>query len=253
VSIDSASEVVLRRFEQPDETRVFPKGRFDVVAIGGLTIGRATYEPGWRWSEDVGRPRHQARCEVEHIGLVAAGAATATFADGRVVELRAGQLFHIPAIPHDSWVIGDEPYVSLHFLGAARYALGEESRDARCFVCGAENPVSLGVAFQRDEAGGSRATYVPQRGHDGWPGILHGGALFAVLDDAAGWAARYAGRPSVTARAAIRYRQPVPTLTPLVVSGRVQARGRILIASAHASRQDTNDLVADFEATLFPR
>jgi quercetin dioxygenase-like cupin family protein len=53
---------------------------------------------------------------------VLAGTATAAFADGRVVELRAGELFHIPAEPHDSWVVGDRPYVSLHFLGAADYA-----------------------------------------------------------------------------------------------------------------------------------
>ncbi len=50
------------------------------------------------------------------------GTATAAFADGRVVELRAGELFHIPPLPHDSWVVGDAPYVSLHFLGAAQYA-----------------------------------------------------------------------------------------------------------------------------------
>jgi quercetin dioxygenase-like cupin family protein len=61
-------------------------------------------------------------CTVEHVGLVLAGTATAAFADGRVVELRAGELFHIPAEPHDSWVVGDRPYVSLHFLGAADYA-----------------------------------------------------------------------------------------------------------------------------------
>jgi quercetin dioxygenase-like cupin family protein len=53
---------------------------------------------------------------------VLSGTATAAFDDGRVVELRAGQAFHIPAVPHDSWVIGDEPYVSLHFLGAENYA-----------------------------------------------------------------------------------------------------------------------------------
>ena len=62
------------------------------------------------------------RCEVEHVGLVLAGTATAAFEDGRVIELTAGHLFHIPPIPHDSWVVGDEPYVSLHFLGADRYA-----------------------------------------------------------------------------------------------------------------------------------
>jgi quercetin dioxygenase-like cupin family protein len=54
--------------------------------------------------------------------LVLSGAATAAFDDGRVVELRAGELFYIPPVPHDSWVIGDQPYVSLHFLGAEKYA-----------------------------------------------------------------------------------------------------------------------------------
>lgn len=98
------------------------KGRFDVVRIGGITIGRATYEPGWRWSDHVGPALGATRCLVEHVGFVLAGAATAALDDGRVIELRAGELFYIPPIPHDSWVLGDEAYVSLHFLGADRYA-----------------------------------------------------------------------------------------------------------------------------------
>ena len=101
-------DVILKRFDAPDEVREMSLGRFDVVHIGGLVIGRATYQPGWRWSE--------------HVGLVVSGMATAAFADGRVVVLRPGDLFHIPPEPHDSWVVGDEPYVSLHFLGADRYA-----------------------------------------------------------------------------------------------------------------------------------
>jgi quercetin dioxygenase-like cupin family protein len=115
-------DVILKRFESPDEVRQMVKGRFELVHLGGLTIGRATYEPGWRWSTHVGPGVGAARCNVEHVGLVLSGTATAAFADGRVVELRAGELFHIPSEPHDSWVIGDEPYVSLHFLGADHYA-----------------------------------------------------------------------------------------------------------------------------------
>jgi quercetin dioxygenase-like cupin family protein len=114
--------VTLKRFDTPDETRVLVKGTFELIHVGGMTIGRATYEPGWKWSEHVGPAVGATRCTVEHVGLVISGAATAAFDDGRVVELRAGQAFHIPAVPHDSWVIGDEPYVSLHFLGAERYA-----------------------------------------------------------------------------------------------------------------------------------
>jgi quercetin dioxygenase-like cupin family protein len=115
-------EVILKRFESADETRRMEKGKFEVVRLGGLTVGRATYEPGWRWSVHVGPAVGASRCGVEHVGLVLSGTATAAFDDGRVVELRPGDLFHIPPVPHDSWVVGDEPYVSLHFLGADHYA-----------------------------------------------------------------------------------------------------------------------------------
>lgn len=118
----SLREVILKRFDAPDEVREMVKGRFEIVRLGGMSVGRATYEPGWRWSEHVGPQLGQSLCGVEHVGLVVAGAATAAFADGRITELRAGDLFYIPPEPHDSWVIGDEPYISLHFLGADHYA-----------------------------------------------------------------------------------------------------------------------------------
>jgi len=115
-------EVILKRFESPDEVREMVKGRFEVIRIGGMTIGRATYEPGWKWSAHVGPSRGATLCEVEHVGMVISGKATAAFADGTVVELSAGELFYIPPIPHDSWVVGEDPYVSLHFMGADHYA-----------------------------------------------------------------------------------------------------------------------------------
>ena len=115
-------DVILKRFESPDETRVLVKGKFEIVRLGGMTIGRATYEPGWKWSEHVGPGVGAARWSVEHVGMVLAGAATAAFEDGTVVEMKAGDLFYIPPTPHDSWVIGNDAYVSLHFLGADHYA-----------------------------------------------------------------------------------------------------------------------------------
>jgi quercetin dioxygenase-like cupin family protein len=116
-----ALEVIIKRFEQPDEIREMVKGRFEVVRLAGLTIGRATYQPGWKWSDHVGPTVGATRCTVEHIGLVLRGVATVAFKD-RIVELRPGELFYVPPEPHDSWVVGQEPYVSLHFLGADRYA-----------------------------------------------------------------------------------------------------------------------------------
>jgi quercetin dioxygenase-like cupin family protein len=114
-------EVILKRFEHPDEVRTFEKGRFELVHIGGMTIGRASYEPGWRWSTHVGKAIGKTSCDVEHVGIVISGCATAAMDDGRVFEMKAGDLFYIEP-GHDSWVVGDEPYVSLHLMGAGDYA-----------------------------------------------------------------------------------------------------------------------------------
>ena len=117
-----SQRTVLKAFENPDEVRQFVKGRFEIVRIGAAEIGRATYQPGWRWSLHVGPMIGATFCTVEHLGYVLSGVATAAFDDGRIIELRQGQVFYIPAEPHDSWVVGNEPYVSLHMLGAAHYA-----------------------------------------------------------------------------------------------------------------------------------
>ena len=116
------NEVVLKRFETPDETREFEKGKFEIVHIGGLTIGRATYQPGWKWSENVSPIAGTKYCEVEHVGLVISGHAVAAMGGDNIVALTPGVIFYIPPEPHDSWVVGDEPYVSLHFLGADQYS-----------------------------------------------------------------------------------------------------------------------------------
>ena len=115
------NQVILKRFEQPDEVRVFEKGKFELVHIGGMSIGRATSEPGWKWSVHVGRALDKTSCDVEHVGIVVAGRATAAMDDGRVIEMKPGDIFYIEA-GHDSWVVGDEPYVSLHLMGASDYA-----------------------------------------------------------------------------------------------------------------------------------
>ena len=115
------SDVRIERFESPTDARTFERGRFEVVEVGGVTVGRATYEPGWKWSEHVGPTAGTETCEVEHVGLVVSGQAAVRMDDGTETVMRPGDLFHVPP-GHDSWVVGDEPYVSLHFLGAEAYA-----------------------------------------------------------------------------------------------------------------------------------
>jgi quercetin dioxygenase-like cupin family protein len=114
-------DLELVNFDRPTEVRTFAKGRFELYAVGPATLGRATYEPGWKWSEHVGPATGQTSCQVEHVGLVLSGQAIAKMDDGREVVMRAGDFFYVPA-GHDSWVVGGEPYVSLHIVGSQDYA-----------------------------------------------------------------------------------------------------------------------------------
>lgn len=111
----------IKRFDSADERRTFEKGKFEVVTAGGLAVGRASYEPGWKWSEHVGPSLGAKSCPVEHVVLVVSGRAVVAMDDGRKVEVGPGDLVSVPP-GHDSWVVGEEPYVSLHFLGAGQYA-----------------------------------------------------------------------------------------------------------------------------------
>ena len=119
-----AIDVLLKRFEVPDEVRLFNNGRYDLVKLGGVVIGRATYEPGWKWSVDVAPIAGTAKCSLPHVGMVITGHLVVEFDDGSLVDLTTGTLFETPARPHDSWVVGDDKYVSLHFLDPAAYAAG---------------------------------------------------------------------------------------------------------------------------------
>ena len=115
------ADVVIRRFDKPDEHRTFEKGQFDLLQIGGMPIGQAVYEPGWKWSTHVGAATGARYCDVEHVGIVIAGRNRIQMRDGREYDLGPGDVFYV-APGHDSWVLGDEPYISLHLAGAATYA-----------------------------------------------------------------------------------------------------------------------------------
>ena len=95
-------ELEIKRFDAPDETRALDKGSFEVVEIGGMTIGRARYEPGWKWSQHVGAITGTPTCEVEHLGMVVSGRAAVSMNDGRELVMEPGDVFAIPP-GHDSW------------------------------------------------------------------------------------------------------------------------------------------------------
>jgi len=114
-------DLSLINLDEPGEVRTFEKGRFEVYEIGPMTVGRATYEPGWVWSEHVGAASGETSCQAEHVGLVVSGRAAVRMADGEERVMASGDWFYVPP-GHDSWVVGDEPYVSLHILGGQSYA-----------------------------------------------------------------------------------------------------------------------------------
>jgi hypothetical protein len=117
---DAMIDLQIVSTREPDEVRTFPKGRFETYRVGPMTLGVATYEPGWRWSADVAS-RPDELCQVEHVGYVLEGAAMVKMADGREARMTAGDFFSIGP-GHDSWVDGDDPYVSLHIMGGEQYA-----------------------------------------------------------------------------------------------------------------------------------
>jgi len=114
-------DLITKSLDSPDEKRAFEKGTFELVTVGGFTVGRATYQPGWKWSQHVGPNLGETTCNVAHVVLGVSGCAKVRMDDGAEFEITPGVLCAIPP-GHDSWVEGDEPYVSLHFMGAEEYA-----------------------------------------------------------------------------------------------------------------------------------
>jgi len=115
-------DIILKNFDNPDHTRKFEKGKFELVNLPTMTIGRAVYKPGWKWSDNVSLLSGTEFCEVEHLGLVLSGIARVDFKDGKIHTLNKGDIFYVSSKPHDSWVVGSENYISIHFLGADEYA-----------------------------------------------------------------------------------------------------------------------------------
>jgi quercetin dioxygenase-like cupin family protein len=103
-----------RSFAQPNETRSFDHGRIDLVNLGAETVGLYTFEPGWRWSNDVKPKVGTDSCQKDHIGYVVEGRLHVTMDDGSEMEAGPGDAYRI-APGHDAWVVGEETFKGLEF------------------------------------------------------------------------------------------------------------------------------------------
>jgi quercetin dioxygenase-like cupin family protein len=119
----ATAQLEAKSLDSPDENRRFEgdKGGVDIVNLSGVTAGRGTFKPGWRWSEHVKPISGTDSCEVRHIGYVLEGRMTVRMNDGTEASVGPGDAFHMPP-GHDAWVDGEDDCVILDFGGLEGYA-----------------------------------------------------------------------------------------------------------------------------------
>lgn len=111
----------MKSLNSPEEVRTFDKGKVELVKIAGATIGRATFEPGWKWSTCVKPLANTNSCQMAHYGYQLSGKLTTRMDDGTELTSKAGDVLNIPP-GHDAWVVGNEPVVVVDFQGMVDYA-----------------------------------------------------------------------------------------------------------------------------------
>ncbi|MBT1003328.1 cupin domain-containing protein [Paenarthrobacter sp. DKR-5] len=121
MSTNVVTRLEVKSHDDPDEKRRPDKSEIDVVTVGDYTIGRLSFEKGWRWSECIKPVVHTDTCQNNHVGFCIAGTLQVELADGGSATIKAGDSYTIPP-GHDAYVVGDERFVSIEFVSAADYA-----------------------------------------------------------------------------------------------------------------------------------
>ena len=116
-----SSKMEVKHLNSPDEVRKFEKGKIDVVKIGGATVGRAKFEPGWKWSKHVKPIAKTMSCEAPHFQYHVSGVLHIVMDDGTEKDVGPGEISLVPT-GHDAWVVGNEPVVVVDFQGMVDYA-----------------------------------------------------------------------------------------------------------------------------------
>ena len=108
-----------KSFAAPDDVREMPRMRISSVTLDDSTIGYCAFDPGWRWSTDVGPQFGATSCPIRHVGYVISGTIHVVMDDGKTLEVGPNSVFEIPP-GHDKWVVGDEPWVTLDWGASGR-------------------------------------------------------------------------------------------------------------------------------------
>jgi hypothetical protein len=119
--VKTMKKAEVKNFNKPDDVREFPKGKLELVKIGGVTVGHAVFEPGWKWSESVKPIAKTNSCQAPHLQYQISGVMKVRMDDGSEFECRPGDVLLIPP-GHDAWVIGEVPVVVVDFQGMLDYA-----------------------------------------------------------------------------------------------------------------------------------
>ena len=114
-----------KTFATPDEVRAFPNGRAEVVTLDESVVGRAVYEPGWRWSTSMGAIAGTASCQLHHLGYSISGVMHVVTEDGQTIDIPPSSIYEIPP-GHDAWVDGDEPFITVDWTSARVWAVTPE-------------------------------------------------------------------------------------------------------------------------------
>ena len=124
-----AKKLMVKHFTAPDETRKFAaRGRMDVIRFEGGIVGRAIFEPGWRWSKDMKERAGTSSCQTAHACYVLSGRMRIKMDDGEESEIAAGDFAIIPP-GHDAWTVGKEICTIFDYGGAAHYAESREGAE----------------------------------------------------------------------------------------------------------------------------
>jgi len=111
----------VKSLNAPDEVRTFDKGKIEIISIEGRAVGRATFQPGWKWSESVKPLVNTRSCEAPHFQYHVSGTLRIKSDDGTEKDCKAGDVSMLGA-GHDAWVVGNEPVVIVDFQGMVDYA-----------------------------------------------------------------------------------------------------------------------------------